>query len=80
LWKRRIEIAPILEAMTRARRAGGAQLCRAGSTAMLRPMTTALASDHAGFEYKKAIRDWLATHGHEVNDFGTSSNEPVDLS
>lgn len=41
-------------------------------------MKIALASDHAGFEYKQAIRDWLAAHGHDVQDFGTSSNAPVD--
>ena len=41
-------------------------------------MKIALASDHAGFEYKQAIGDWLTAHGHEVKDFGTFSNEPVD--
>jgi len=41
-------------------------------------MKIALASDHAGFEYKEAIREWLTTHGHDVKDFGTSSNAPVD--
>ena len=41
-------------------------------------MKIALASDHAGYEYKQAIRDWLMTHGHDVQDFGTSSNSPVD--
>ena len=41
-------------------------------------MKIALASDHAGYEYKQAIRDWLMTHGHDVRDFGTSSNSPVD--
>jgi ribose 5-phosphate isomerase B len=41
-------------------------------------MKIALASDHAGFEYKEAIRSWLASHGHEVCDFGTTSTEPVD--
>ena len=41
-------------------------------------MKIALASDHAGYEYKQAIRDWLMTHCHEVQDFGTSSNSPVD--
>ena len=41
-------------------------------------MKIALASDHAGFEYKQAIGEWLAAHGHEVKDFGTFSNEPVD--
>lgn len=41
-------------------------------------MKIALASDHAGFEYKEAIREWLMAHGHEVKDFGTSTNAPVD--
>jgi ribose 5-phosphate isomerase B len=42
------------------------------------PVKIALASDHAGFDYKEAIRDWLAAHGHDVKDFGTFCNEPVD--
>jgi ribose 5-phosphate isomerase B len=41
-------------------------------------MKIALASDHAGFEYKEAIRHWLAAHGHDVTDFGTFNSEPVD--
>lgn len=41
-------------------------------------MNIALASDHAGFEYKTAIRQWLLENGHDVRDYGTSSNEPVD--
>jgi len=41
-------------------------------------MKIALASDHAGFEYKEAIREWLTERGHETKDFGTYSNEPVD--
>jgi ribose 5-phosphate isomerase B len=41
-------------------------------------MKIALASDHAGFEYKEAIREWLTARGHEVKDFGTFSNAPVD--
>lgn len=45
---------------------------------MLGLMKIALASDHAGFEHKEAIREWLAAHGHDVKDFGTYSNEPVD--
>lgn len=38
----------------------------------------AIASDHAGFEYKEAIKRFLAARGHEVVDFGTNSNESVD--
>ena len=41
-------------------------------------MKIALASDHAGFEYKQAIHAWLTEHGHEVRDFGTFSTERVD--
>ena len=41
-------------------------------------MRIALASDHAGFEYKEAIKRWLDEHGHQVKDFGTFSNQRVD--
>jgi ribose 5-phosphate isomerase B len=38
----------------------------------------AVASDHAGFEYKAMLADHLVARGHEVADFGTDSNESVD--
>ena len=41
-------------------------------------MKIAIASDHAGFEYKEAIRNRLASQGHQVIDFGTSGPESVD--
>ncbi len=41
-------------------------------------MKIAIGSDHAGFEYKEKIRDWLRARGHEVKDFGTNSNAAVD--
>lgn len=41
-------------------------------------MRIALASDHAGYRYKQAIAKHLTDLGHEVRDFGTSSEEPVD--
>ena len=41
-------------------------------------MKIALASDHAGFQYKERIQQFLAERGHEVVDFGTSSSEPAD--
>ena len=41
-------------------------------------MKIAIASDHAGVQYKSLIARHLATSGHEVVDFGTSSTEPVD--
>jgi ribose 5-phosphate isomerase B len=41
-------------------------------------MKIAIGSDHAGFEYKEAIKAWLIKAGHDVIDFGTSSTAPVD--
>ena len=41
-------------------------------------MKIALASDHAGFEYKTAIHQWLTEHRHDVRDFGTFTTDPVD--
>ena len=41
-------------------------------------MKVALASDHAGFLYKSIVAELLIDLGHEVIDFGTSSEAPVD--
>lgn len=41
-------------------------------------MRIAVASDHAGFEYKSAIADHLRKLGHRVVDFGTDSNQACD--
>jgi len=41
-------------------------------------MKIAIASDHAGFNYKEKIRAHLQTQGHEVVDFGTDSDESCD--
>ena len=41
-------------------------------------MKIAVASDHAGFEYKEKIKILLSQLGHDVLDFGTSNSEPVD--
>jgi len=41
-------------------------------------MKIGIGSDHAGFEYKEKIRELLKQLGHQVQDFGTNSNEPVD--
>ena len=38
----------------------------------------AIGSDHAGFEYKEKIKILLGGLGHEVQDFGTTSAQPVD--
>src|SRR5262245_11332668 len=41
-------------------------------------MKIAIGSDHAGFLYKEAIKRFLAESGHDVIDFGTDSEAPVD--
>ena len=41
-------------------------------------MRIAIASDHAGYQYKEAIKAFLAEHGHEPVDFGTNSDEAAD--
>lgn len=41
-------------------------------------MKIALASDHAGYEYKEKIKEHLTAAGHQVRDFGTDSTESVD--
>src|SRR5213594_3502197 len=41
-------------------------------------MKISLGSDHAGFRYKEKVKELLGTLGHEVKDFGTFSEEPVD--
>lgn len=38
----------------------------------------AIGCDHAGFEYKEAIKKHLAANGFQVKDFGTSSPDSVD--
>ena len=41
-------------------------------------MRIAVASDHAGFRYKNLIAGLLRDGGHDVIDFGTASEQPVD--
>ncbi len=41
-------------------------------------MKIAIGSDHAGFKYKEIIKQYLLNLGHEVEDFGTYSEAPVD--
>lgn len=38
----------------------------------------AIAADHGGFHLKGLILEFLRKLGHEVNDLGTYSDEPVD--
>ena len=39
-------------------------------------MKIAIGSDHAGFRYKEAIKDYLQHQGHEVQDLGTHAAQP----
>jgi ribose 5-phosphate isomerase B len=41
-------------------------------------MRIAVASDHAGFRYKELAKEHLRRLGHDVQDFGTDSEAPVD--
>lgn len=41
-------------------------------------MKISLGSDHAGFAYKEKIKAFVQSLGHEVQDFGTYSADPVD--
>jgi ribose 5-phosphate isomerase B len=38
----------------------------------------AVGADHAGFEYKSAVAEWLKGKGYEVKDFGTDGPSSVD--
>ncbi|HET9671820.1 MAG TPA: ribose-5-phosphate isomerase [Actinomycetota bacterium] len=41
-------------------------------------MRIVIASDHAGFPLKQELVGFLAEEGHEVQDLGTDSTDPVD--
>lgn len=41
-------------------------------------MKISLGTDHAGFRLKEKVKELLNSLGHEVIDFGTFSEEPVD--
>ena len=45
---------------------------------MPRAMRIAIASDHAAFDLKAELRDYLISLGHEVADLGPDSAERVD--
>jgi ribose 5-phosphate isomerase B len=42
------------------------------------PQTIAIASDHAGFEMKAALIDWMRAQGHDVQDLGPHDTLSVD--
>ncbi len=41
-------------------------------------MKIALGTDHAGFHLKEKVKQLLESMGHEVRDFGTFDESPVD--
>ena len=41
-------------------------------------MKISLGSDHAGFRLKEKVKELVISLGHEVRDFGTFNEEPVD--
>ncbi len=41
-------------------------------------MKIAMGCDHAGFEYKEAIKQTLLAAGHDIKDFGTYSMASMD--
>jgi ribose 5-phosphate isomerase B len=40
--------------------------------------TIAIGCDHAGFEYKELLKQWLERNGYTCKDFGTHSAESTD--
>ncbi len=41
-------------------------------------MKIAIGSDHAGYALKEELKNTLVAEGHQVEDYGTGSNESVD--
>lgn len=41
-------------------------------------MKIAIGNDHAGYELKKVLKEWLGQEGHHVRDYGTDSPGSVD--
>jgi RpiB/LacA/LacB family sugar-phosphate isomerase len=69
-WQRRLR-----EARHRVAAPGRARL---DVEAPVAPLRVALGADHVGFVLKEAIKRVLVELGHEVDDVGTASREPVD--
>ena len=47
-------------------------------TRLAEAMRIALGSDHAGFPLKQTVAEHLRAGGHDVQDLGTDSEQPVD--
>lgn len=41
-------------------------------------MTIAIGADHAGFEYKQRIIEFLQNEGHQIRDYGAKSVDAID--
>ena len=41
-------------------------------------MKIGLACDHAGFEYKELLKEYLSSKNHKINDYGCFSSASVD--
>jgi RpiB/LacA/LacB family sugar-phosphate isomerase len=41
-------------------------------------MRIVIGADHAGFDLKQSVGEYLRTRGHDVIDVGTMNDEPVD--
>lgn len=41
-------------------------------------MKIAIASEHAGFDLKEKIKDYLMEKGYDVTDLGADTDEPID--
>lgn len=63
---------------TRGHGRSGARLPPASPPGLAVPVRICVASDHAGFRLKASVRLHLESAGHEVEDLGTDSEEPVD--
>jgi len=49
-----------------------------GQSVLTSDVKISLGSDHAGFRLKEKVKALAASFGHEVRDFGTFNEEPVD--
>ena len=45
---------------------------------MINIKTISFACDHAGYDTKEYLKEYLKSKGYKVLDFGTNSNESVD--
>ena len=45
---------------------------------IIKLMKIAIATDHAGYEYKDAFITYLTNAGHDVQDFGPHTLDPLD--